>query len=399
MRTGLRFSPPQVEITDELRWLLHRAFAVDSAAPMGTENIDADLAADLALRFHLAARIASRIPTELLTVEVGADTTGWIQQQHTKAAARFLVAESICRELGQMAQGLGVPIVFLKGAALHLDRKVTPGSRTMGDVDALVPESGARALQEALIEAGCDVFETRESEHQLQSLTHRLGLAIEVHKIIPGVRLEGGSSATAESLIAGGLVRPVASLSGDSYLPSDDVMLAHLLVHGIAQHGMAPDAYPMARLLADLQDSRVRKDGWTAAFPWIERDVSRDEVDAIAELVHALETGEDPSAVLESGSGAGIMLRHLLAGVLDDGYVRSMKFRSLGSTPTDRSPLERAATTIRGALFLKDVQVDILYGPPETRLGYWGWRLWRPFDLIGRSIRYGAAWARNRFRR
>ena len=84
---------------------------------------------------------------------------------------------------------------------------MTPGSRNMGDIDVLASEDGARRLQEALVEAGCAAFKGRESEHQLQYLNHRSGLGIEVHKIIPGLRIGGGSSATARELIERGLVR------------------------------------------------------------------------------------------------------------------------------------------------------------------------------------------------
>ena len=79
----------------------------------------------------------------------------------------------------------------------------------------------------------------------------------------------------------------------------------------------------MARMLADIQDSEVGENDWGVAYGLIERDVSRDEVDAVAELVRALARAGDPAAVIGSGGDAGIMLRHILAGVLDEGYARS----------------------------------------------------------------------------
>jgi len=51
------------------------------------------------------------------------------------------------------------------------------------------------------------------------------------------------------------------------------------------------------------------------------------------------------------------------------------------------------------ALVLTDAQIDIVYGPTRSRLGYMGRRLARPFDLVRRIVRYAAAAARVRLRR
>jgi len=361
-------------------------------------DLDAEAATDLARLFDLAARIASRTPLEVLEAELGSETAGWFREEHTGAAARSLVADRVCRDVAAAGGALGLDLVFLKGAALHLAGMVAPGSRNMSDVDVLAQGDGARRLQAAMVEAGCKVFEARESEHQLQLLTHRLGLGIEIHKIIPGVRLGGGSSATASELIERGLVLPAPGLEDGCYLPSDEVVLAHLLVHGIAQHGMAPDAYPMSRMLADVQDIGVGDDGWETAIRWIERDASREEVEAVAGLVRRLGAGEDPAVVAAGDDDEGALLRHVLAGVLDESYAKSMKFRSLTAKPKDVTRARALTKTMRGALFPTKAQIDILYGPPRTELGYWGWRLWRPFDLVGRAWRYGTAWVAHRFR-
>ena len=181
--------------------------------------------------------------------------------------------------------------------------------------------------------------------------------------------------------------------------PSDEVMLAHVLVHGIAQHGLSPHGYPMARMLADVQDLGADDQVWQNACRWIERDVSREEVEAAAGLAERLAAGEDPAEVAVVEDGAGTMLRHLVAGVLDEGYAHSMKFRSLTDKPRDMGRVRAAAKTMRGALLPTKAQIDILYGPPRTELGYWGWRLWRPFDLVLRAVRYGGAWVGQRLRR
>lgn len=398
MRSDFRFDPPDVEVGTELRWLLWRAFGPPGKALTGVGDLDAAAVTDLAQRFDLAARIGARTPPEVMVAELGSETAEHFHEEHAGAAARSLVVVPVCRELAEAGRRLGIPLVFLKGAALQLGERVADGSRNLSDVDVLAPGDGARQLQAALVEAGCRALEAPESEHQLQYLTHPTGLGVEIHKIIPGVRLEGGSSATAGELIERNVVQPAPNLKGSCYLPDDEVMLAHLLVHGIAQHGMAPHAYPMSRMLADVQDLGAGDDAWEAAYRWIKRDASRHEVEAVAALVRRLGTGEDPAAVVAGDDDEGALLRHVLAGVLDEGYAQSMKFRGLTANPRDVTRARALAKTFWGALFPTRAQIDMIYGPPRSDLGYWGRRLWRPFDLIGRAWRYGWAWMGQRMR-
>ena len=403
MRSGFRFDPPRVEAGVDLRWLLWRAFGPAGEALAGVVDVDAEAVTEWAKRFDLAARVGARTPPETLSAELGPVSARWFRTQHAEAAARYLIVGSVSRELAEAGRLLEIPLVFLKGAAVQLGENVAAGSRNMGDIDVLAPEDGARRLQAALVEAGCKAYKARESEHQLQFLTHRSGFGIEIHKIIPGVRLDGESSATAGELIEQGLVRPAPGLEDGCYLPTDEVLLAHVLVHGIAQHGLSPQGYPMARMLADVQDLGFDEAGWASfldgGFSWIAADVSREEVEAVFGLVWRLEAGEDPAEVAASEGGAGTLLRHLVAGVTNEAYAHSMKFRSLADKPRDMGWVRAMAKTMRGALLPTEAQIDILYGPPRSGFGYWAWRLWRPFDLVVRAGRYGAAWVEHRLRR
>jgi len=402
MRSGFRFDPPRVEISVELRWLLWRAFGPPEQALTGTGILDPEVVIELAGGFHLAGRVGARTPPERLVDELGQEAAGWFREEYARAAAKYLVVKSVCSELGEMAEGLEIPLIFLKGAALQLSETVAVGSRNMSDVDVLVPEDGARRLQASLVEAGCRVYETRESEHQLQLLTHRSGLGIEVHKTIPGVRFEGGPSATANELIEKGFVQPAPGLEDGSFLPNDEVVLAHALVHGIAQHGLSPEGYPLARLLADVQDLGVDEvrlaDFLGGGFSWTAKDVSREEVKAVVGLVRQLEAGEDPVDLAAAGDGVGAFLRHVVASTTDRQYAETMKFRGLAVMPADRGRVRSVAKTLRSTLLPTNAQIDIIYGPPQTALGYWGWRLWRPFDLVERAGRYGVAWVRHKLR-
>jgi hypothetical protein len=392
-----------VEISPGLRWLLWRAYGPPDEVLAGVEGLDDGTVTELARRFDLAARVGARAPSESLAAELERETLAWFRKRHAESAARILLAQPVWRELAEMGCQLDIPLVFLKGAALVLAGHTPTGSRNMGDVDVLAPKGETKRLQAALVDSGCAALEARESEHQLQYLTHRSGFGIEVHKIIPGVRINGESSATADQLIEKGLVHPAPGLGDDAYLPNDEVLFAHALVHGIAQHGLTPQGYPMARMLADVQDLGVDEPRLVelldSGFKWISGDVSREEVEAVAGLVARLEVGEDPAAIASADDGTGIVLRHLVAGATDESYAHSLKFRSLRDRPREMGAARAAASTLQGALFLTRGQVDQLYGPPTTELGYWGWRLWRPFDLALRVARYGCAWIGQRVQR
>ncbi|MFZ5786942.1 MAG: hypothetical protein ACOY3Y_10920, partial [Acidobacteriota bacterium] len=51
------------------------------------------------------------------------------------------------------------------------------------------------------------------------------------------------------------------------------------------------------------------------------------------------------------------------------------------------------------SLVLTRGQVDAVYGGPRSAMGYFGMRVWRPFDVMLRALRYGASWARRRLAR
>jgi hypothetical protein len=402
MRSGVRFRPPLTELSAELRWVLRRAFGPPDSPWLEGDALGSDVVFDLVERLDLVARIGARTPMEMLAAEIGTEVAGRFREEYSAGTALSLVVEQVCREVAEAGRDHRMPTIFLKGAALQLYGRVAPGSRTMCDVDVLVPVEGAGRLQEAMVAAGCQALDVPESEHQMQYLTHRTGLGVEVHLMIPGVRLEGDTSVTADQLLQTGMCRSLPSLSGSCFVPDDQVTLAHLLVHGIAQHGFAPHAYPLSRLLADVQDFELDEAEWEAFLAggsgWIQDDVSREEVGAVRGLVERLEVGEDPGVIAAGGDEPGVLLRHLVAGVLDESYLRAMKFRSLAAKPVDVGRPRSVLKTVRNALWPARAQIDILYGRPRSELGYWGWHLWRPFDLVGRAVRYGVAAIRHRMR-
>lgn len=401
MGRGFRFHPPPVAAEPELCWVLKRALG-PADARQGAATLDGERCAAIAERLDLAARVGARTPLAVLEEALGAEAARRIRSEAMAAAASGMVVERVCREIAGLASELCTPVVFLKGAALLLGSRTQPGSRCMGDIDALVSGDAAETLQGALIARGCSALDAPASEHQLQLLSHPLGIGIEVHTCLPGVRLDGRSSATAGALAAAGLVDRLAEMEGSAGLLNDAVMLAHLVVHGLGQHGLAPQSYPLVRLIGDVQDLCGSRARWDLLLPqamaWIGADVPAAEAFAVRDLALGLADGEDPRVVLEGEGGASLLLRHAVAGVLDTEYWKAIRLQGLARPLAATAGRYHWARRVLHAVWLSRVQVEILYGRPRSALGYWGWRLWRPFDLVVRAVRYGRAWLEHRRR-
>jgi hypothetical protein len=351
----------------------------------------------------LLPRVAARTPPELLDQELGRDPADEVRARYRTTAALAVQAEGLCRQLAETASGVGVPLFFLKGMALHLLGIVEFGARGSCDVDVLVPAARAEELQSLLLESGYRDMGMPASEHQLPPIVHPAGLVLEVHTMLWGVRMSGGgASATADSLVDAGRFQEVEAGDHVGRVPDREVLLCHALVHGIAQHGLSPMAYLMTRILADVQDFALSPADWEAfaAGPqrWIETDVSRDEVEATASVVMKLADGEDPGLIAAEDSGASRLLRHVVFGVLDSGYREALRLKALSSPQVEESPLGAFAKAAAKALWLTDAQIDAIYGRPATRAGYWVRRAARPFDLVLRALRYAWAWAAYRLR-
>jgi hypothetical protein len=399
----VRFRPPPVVMSPAVLWMLRRAFG-----PPGAPAPEVTSAAALALcrRFDLAGRVAARQGRGRLAVELGAGGAAGFAREQVAAAGMGMRLSALASRVAEAAAELGIPLVLLKFAALELSGALAPGSRSACDVDLLVPETGAEALQAALAARGFSPSGLPGLEHQLPALAGPEGV-VEIHRILLGVRLAGDRSATFADLEREGLLLPLPELPGRAAIPTPAVAIAYALVHGLGQHGWWPQSYSLFKMMGDLIDlgfggsggsGGVEVGGGSLDFPavgtWIAADVPPAEVEAARRLAAALAAGDDLAAWGESGEPAALLLRHLLAGLLDPGYERSLRLGLFRGQPSDRPAPSRLARTLFRTVFLTRGQVDALYGPPRGgALGYLGRRLWRPLDLAGRLLRYGAsAW-------
>jgi hypothetical protein len=151
-------------------------------------------------------------------------------------------------------------------------------------------------------------------------------------------------------------------------------------------------------MIADLIDTGFHADDALAsrAAALVARDVTASEAAAARSLCAGLTAGADLLAPGAAASGAGVLLRHILAGRLDPGYAAALRLGFFSAQPSDRPPALRLARSVLGTVFLTRAQVDAIYGRPRRRLGYLGRRLARPFDLLLRLGSYGARTVRLR---
>jgi hypothetical protein len=390
---SLRFRPPPLAVSAEARWMLLRAFG-PAGAPFAAP-VDPQAALAIARRFEVSARIMARQGRERLAGELGVEAAAGFGRDRVAAAAVGLRLMAAARRVVAAAAALGVPVVFLKFVALEGAGVLAAGSRDACDVDALVPEDRAGELWRALIAAGWRGSGLPEAEHQLPALADPEGGVVEIHRLVLGVRLEGGASAGFEALDRLGLLVPLPGFPGRCAAPAPEVQAAHVLVHGLGQHGYWPSSYSLLRMVADLIDLGIDLGSdLEAGLGWVAKDVSPAEAGAARALCARLAAGEDPAAGWDGPEE--VLLRHILAGRLVPEYETALRLGLFRPQPSDRSRPVQLARTVLGAVLLTDAQIDALYGRPRTRLGYLGRRLARPFDLLWRLGRYGIEWVRVR---
>ncbi|MEO8276014.1 MAG: nucleotidyltransferase family protein, partial [Thermoanaerobaculia bacterium] len=254
-----RFHPPDVPATPALRWVLARAYA---ARDTELAEIEGSAAVSLAKKLSLAARIASVQPPARLAGELGGPAAAELKQLRALAVAQEMRLGAALAAVDVAAADLRIPYAPLKGQALVLGGFAPDGGRPSSDLDLLVPELKLDSLQKELLRREFVVV-GEGYEHQAAALRHEAGGMVELHRVLPGVRLAPRRSAHFEDLLAAGLLGPPASSTafrpkGDLRLPRREILTAHALVHAIAQHGLAPAVFPGFLFFGDLLDLAFR---------------------------------------------------------------------------------------------------------------------------------------------
>ena len=326
---------------------------------------------ELARRLDVDHRVVDRIPREQLHAELGDEAAKELVRRHLLAAGNAVEHEAICRLVAGVADELESSCIFLKGAALLLGGFVGVGRRTMGDVDVLVCRERAQDFRNALVARGCTELVGEETETEMPPLVLAGSTAsVDLHLAVRGLRLGGGGFASHAEVTSRG-VEPAPGVSGGHGLvPSRDVLIGHALVHGLVQHGMAPDTYPLCRMLSDLHDlglddgSRFIADGY-----WmIAEEVRELEVEAAAGLLRRLERGESPEVVMTGEGGESRLLRHVVLGSLETSYSRSLRWQHLTRPMSSSSRAQALWRKMVRRLRIPAAALERRYGPAETRL-------------------------------
>lgn len=402
LRRGLRFSPPKTGVPLELDWILLRAFGPANAPVPKGVRLDNEVLIGIGRGLSLLERIGSRNSKQVIESEVGVKVWREVSRAVHEAAARGMVLEESCRRFLEICSDLGTSFMLMKGMALQFGEQVSQGSRWIGDVDVLIGDQESGSLHTHLLKVGWRTRDLPAEEHHLSTLTDTFGVSFDIHSRIRGVRLCGTKSASFLECSERELLIPCEFLGSGSYLPDRDLLAAHLLVHAISQHGTRPGSYPMSKAFGDLQDLGFRG-GSHGPFckrsaPWIGKEVSAEELEGFFELLGLLEAAEPPSSIADREGNDAVLLRHMIASLQHEDYRLSLKISRSWDKSGDDGRLGFSRRGITSALFPTRGQIDIIYGPPKSSLGYLGRRLWRPFDLVARTWRSAIAWLRVRGR-
>lgn len=325
-------------------------------------------------------RIGQRTPRERLVAELGDSSDVALQATH-QAAASAAMLNGTTRFVANVAREFGVPVVFLKFAALSARGIVRPGSRFASDVDVLPGRQHGKALIAALIARGARVIDPAPRlEHELAGLVSPLGAAIDVHRYLPGVRFDAHDRfVTADELLAAGLVDEKTNAPGPA------VLAAHSLVHGFVENAPIPQTGGPPRTLSDLADIERFAAGSLASAVSVLGGLFDDrDVRELKELVETLERGE----VERGWDGPGAAwLSHILGTALDARYAASLrKFLFVPPLSERAGPLPRLER-VAHMLVPTAAELSRIYGEPRGKLGLLLWRLWRPIDLGVRAFR------------
>ena len=384
-----RFRPPAIEFDRETRWCLLRAFGPPDH-PCESGPVDPSRTVEVANALDVGARIATRIPLATLQAELGPDAARQLLIAQAWTRTMTARAMTLAREVATSIDALGARGALLKGTALVATGVADAGSRAIGDLDVLVARETVPALQAALIERGFAPIHTRRCEQHAIPLSRGQHELVETHVLLLGVRLEAQRTwADLPGLDASGHLLPVNGWPAAITVPDRGVMLAHLIAHGLAHHAYAPGEYPLARILQDLIDldaHHLAGDDWEQVAAAVAGGISARELRATTDLCAALAAGEPP-APASGSTDAHQLLRHIVVGALDPNYRKILQVLSLRELPL--SGFRGVARNITDGVFLSRSQVDAIYGPQRSWVGYALLRLWRPFDLVRRTVLYG----------
>ena len=175
-------------------------------------------------------------------------------------------------------------------------------------------------------------------------------------------------------------------------MPPGPFLAAHAMVHAIVQHGAHPGTYPNLRLIADLADLSQRnilhqfRDEILAQACG---SVRRDEANSVLALTQALiEATPRRLEELRGDPFTSWWLRHALGSLNDDSYREYLRVPGIVWDEVDAPRGLVLVRKIWRALTLPREEMEKRYGSLDNPVKRFCVRVWRPFDLVFRMIRY-----------
>ena len=385
MPAGFRFCPPNLSLNPNVHWALLRAFGPPEATGPAIQN-PSDMA-KIARRLGITTRIFSHCSSGTLRRELGALYDESAHQMQV-TVARGLALERCLRVVDSVAQASEVPYALVKGAALTRVGTTPVGLRGACDIDILLAGHHASCLHSAMKHKGFREKTPTHPHHHYPMLIDDAGGAVEIHTSLPHVRFEPSErDLTFQRLLDANRLVPAPALSGCAHVPVPEVLLAHAIGHGIAQHGFVPQSYPLLRLVADAIDLDIIGNGdrISRALSWVQPDVSEQEVYALRELAESLAAGNVESVWSDEGP-AGCLLRHMVCGSLDERYCNGLKIYQAVHSLQTLGFAEFLREYGRATFSLPDEDVTRIYGVVaqgrESR-----YKHLRPLDVAARILR------------
>lgn len=319
----LGLAPPPLQASSALLWLLQNAFGPPSGPSPGA-SLDAAAVVRLARELGLAGRLCRQRPLPDLEKQLGLAATRELafQQLQVRGFNRELAAA--LTRVREVAATLGVELVLLKHAALWTSHVVTEGQRDARDLDVLVSASDANALWRALCAEGFRPVGDAGPDYHLAPLVSASGACVELHHRVWGVEV-AGEVATSRALIGAGLTVPSDEAS-HVHVPKPELLVAHALVHGLAQHLTSPSAYAPLRALGDLVALAAFELEADRIAGYIERELDLATVQAALAVSKALARGEP---LLELDADATALLAHAVAASADRRYAMALRAHRL----------------------------------------------------------------------
>jgi hypothetical protein len=378
MPSGIRFDPPRVELTADIRWVLLRSLGPVNAPPPA--GLNPATLADLAYRLGVDARIAARMGRDALVTEIE-DAAAPLLSARVKAMGTEIAQERTLERCAEVSVATGIAIAVLKGHALRVTGRLAPGGRLSADLDLLVAEDCAANYHAALRAKGFDPGDSLAAgpEHHLAGLVDPEGGVVEVHTKLLGVSLGGRNSVRWADLKRRGLLEALPDVGEGCFVPARRVLAAHALAHGIAQHGRRPGSYALLWMLGDLIDLKVatpspegsgrdaeegdaRDDERESLGALVDTSVSREEVAATLELAGVLGRGELMGGAQGISDDARLVLDHVLAGRLDEDYRSQAPLRVFHGRLSDKSRARVVAEDLVKAAFPTRSTLEASYG-------------------------------------